>query len=133
MLMQHEDDPKTRVLDEIGDISDIEWTGTQVVVALYKRPEATRGGIILPEASRDEDIYQGKVGLIVATGPDAFNDPSGKWSWPDSIDAGSWVMFRASDGWRVDLLGKGKNKRYECRVLADTSIRAVVPNPEAAW
>ena len=132
MLMVHEEDPKARTLDEVGDISGIKLFSNQVLVAIYKRPSKTKGGIILTDKTRDEDIYQGKVGLILSKGPDAFDDPTGKWSW-DDVGVGSWVLFRPSDSWAIGLIGEGRNEKYDCRILSDTSVRGIVPHPDMVW
>ena len=43
-----------------------------MLCAIYIAPEKTAGGIIRPQSNIDEDIHQGKVGLIVGVGPLAF-------------------------------------------------------------
>ena len=132
MLMVHEEDPKARTLEEVGDISGIKLFSNQVLVAIYKRPNKTKGGIILTEKTLDEDIYQGKVGLIVAQGPDAFDDPTGKWSW-NGVGIGSWVLFRPSDSWSLGLIGEGNTEKREFRILSDVSVRGTVPHPDMVW
>ena len=42
------------------------------IVATYIRPGLTQGGIIIPGMTQEEDRWQGKVGLLLAVGPEAF-------------------------------------------------------------
>lgn len=127
MRMKHDKEPKEEILSEMGDISDVEIFHNQVLVAIYVRPETTKGGIILPGQTRDEDKYQGKVGLVIKKGEDAFNDPTGKWFKGVDIGLHDWVVFRPSDGWQITVHGK------LCRILDDTDIRGRVPAPDAVW
>ena len=62
MIMQHETDPAKAILDEIGDISNVEVFNNQLLVAVYIRPEKTKSGLLLPGQTRDEDKFQSKVG-----------------------------------------------------------------------
>lgn len=125
--MEHDVDPRDKVLEEIGDIADFELFHNQVLVAVYIRPERTKGGIILTDQHRDEDRYQGKVGLILKTGPDAFHDPSGKWFKGVEFNDLDWVVFKPSEGWSITINGR------LCRMLDDTNIRARIQHPDMAW
>jgi co-chaperonin GroES (HSP10) len=125
-LMLHDNDPRKELLDKLGDISDFELFHNKVLVAIYVRPEKTKGGIILADTIRDEDIYQGKVGVIVKAGPSAFQS-DGKWTWPESVSIGSWVVYRVSDGWSLKVNG------INCRILDDVSIQAEVSSPDTIF
>ena len=74
LQMDHGDDPKGKLINEIGDISDIEIFNNQILVGVYIRPEKTKSGLYLSDKYRDEDRFQSKVGLILKMGPSAFND-----------------------------------------------------------
>ena len=41
MRMEHADDPKKAILEEIGSIDDINVFNNQILVAIYMRPEKT--------------------------------------------------------------------------------------------
>jgi co-chaperonin GroES (HSP10) len=125
--MLHEVDPKETLLKELGDISEIELLNTQVLVAVYIRPEKTKGGIIMTSKARDEDRHQSKVGLILKTGPSAFVDEDGKWFSNLNLKAGDWIVFRPSDGWNVTVNG------VLCRMFDDTAIRARIPHPDNVY
>lgn len=125
--MTHDVDPKKTIHDELGDISEIELFHNQVLAAIYIRPEKTKSGLYLSGQTRDEDKWQGKVGLIVKTGPDAFKDDTGKWFNGVDINVGDWIYFRPSDGWQITVHG------VLCRILDDTDIRGRMSAPDQVW
>jgi co-chaperonin GroES (HSP10) len=127
VLMAHETDPRADILGKIGDVSGVEITHNNVLLAIYQRPEKTKGGILLTQQNRGEDLYQGKVGLIVGFGPQAFRDPDGRWEWPKDIGLGDWVFIRASDGWNTAV------NQVDCRMVADTAIRGRIEHPDQVW
>lgn len=127
IAMLHESDPKAAIVKDVGDLSGFELMNTQVLVAVYIRPEKTKGGIIMTTKSRDEDRYQSKVGLILKTGPSAFVDDEGKWFSGLNLRAGDWIMFRPSDGWNVTVNG------VLCRMFDDTAVRARIPHPDCVY
>src|ERR1700728_4754716 len=67
-IKQAQYDPKREILDKLGDLSHVEIAQNEVLLAIYQRPEATSGGIILTPNTRKEDRYQGKVCLVVKIG-----------------------------------------------------------------
>jgi len=127
MEMVHDGDPKTAILEQIGDLSGCSVLNNQVLVVVYLRPEKTKGGVWLPDAVRAEDKYQGKVGLIVKLGPEAYSDDSGRWFNGLQIGLHDWIVFRPSDGWSLEVNG------VLCRMLDDTSTKMTVPNPDIIW
>lgn len=127
MRMEHDVDPAETIRKEMGDISDIEIFHNQVLVAIYIRPEKTKSGLYLSSQTRDEDKYQGKVGLIIKKGADAFVDDTGKWFKGVNLDVGDWIYFRPSDGWAITVHGQ------LCRILDDTDIRGRIPRPDDIW
>jgi co-chaperonin GroES (HSP10) len=127
MLMDHATDPKEEILKAIGDISQIELFNNQILCAVYIRPEKTKGGIILTDGVRAEDRFQGKVGLLVAMGPSAFQDDNGEWFNKATFSMHDWLVFRPSDGWNITING------VLCRILGDTQVKMRVPQPDLAW
>jgi co-chaperonin GroES (HSP10) len=129
--MKHEQDPKKVLLDQIGDLKGIDVHFNQVVVAIYVRPKTTAHGVYLPDQYRDEDKFQGKVGLVVKKGPLAFvptdknDDPHG--FQHINVEVGDWVLFRPSDGWSVSI------NKTDCRILIDTSVKCKVSHPDMIW
>jgi co-chaperonin GroES (HSP10) len=127
IAMLHEKEPKQVLLEQVGDTSSIEVFNMQVLVAVYIRPEKTKGGLFLSDKSRDEDRYQSKVGLILKKGPTAFVDKDGEWFSGLDIKEGDWIVFRPSDGWNITVNGT------LCRMLDDMSVRARIAHPDQVW
>lgn len=126
--MFHEVDPKEKILETVGDHFGFELMNNQVLVAIYMRPEKTKGGVILSDRYRDEDLYQSKVGLLLDMGPSAFvEDGDGQWFGNKQFKKGEWLVFRPSDGWSITVNGA------PCRILQDTQVRGVIDNPDRVW
>lgn len=125
--MTHDIDPAKAILDEMGDLSGIEIFNNQILCAIYIRPEKTKSGIILTNTTRDEDKWQGKVGLVVKKGPDACVDNTGKWFQNYTINVGDWVFFRVSDGWSLTV------NNVLCRLIDDTDIRGRSAAPDDVY
>lgn len=123
--MDHKKDPAEQVRKAVGDISEIEITGVQVLVGTYLRPESTKSGLILTDKMREEDVYQGKVGLVLKVADGAFADGG-----PDTkfngfmVKPGDWVFYRVSDGFAMSLNG------HHCRLIEDVHVRGRVPRPD---
>ena len=120
-----------RVNPHLSTIKGVVQLG-DVVVALWARGEEERtpGGIIVPGATRDENIYQGKCGLVLMMGPQAFEDDPDRDPpivWPVKAEVGDWVVFRVSDGWPF-LIGE-----QHCRLVNERGIRMVVDRPDVVF
>lgn len=126
MIMSHEDDPKNKILEDLGDLSQIELFHNQVLLAVYLRPQKTKSGLYLTDKHVDEDRFQSKVGLLVKAGPQAF-EQDGNWFSGMSFKDHDWLVFRPSDGWSITVNG------VLCRIFDDINIRGRVPHPDAVW
>lgn len=135
VAMLHEVDPREEILQKVGDISGIDVFGSDVLCAIYKRPEKTRSGIILADATRDEDRFQGKVFLVLKLGPTAYLDDEGN-KFRD-IKEGDWIVARASDGWACTLNSSNgvttRDSAIDCRIITDINIRLRVSSPDAIY
>ena len=49
VAMFHEVDPKQAILDQVGDLTGVDIFGSDMLVAIYKRPEKTKSGLILAD------------------------------------------------------------------------------------
>ena len=110
---------KQHILQMIGDISGDEVFGRQVIVAVYIRPNRNQklGVYITTEIEtkkQQEDIFQGKIALIVKLGPSAF---AGEPSYLQAMfgdrpppGVGDWVILRASDGIPTSMKGEGASR-----------------------
>jgi len=120
-------------------VRGIQLLRNRVLVASFIRPEKTSGGIIRPDAVREEDKWQGKAGLILAVGPSAFDFEE----MDDPLDPecqeehnipkiGDWVFFRGSDTWDSGLQvapGVGAH----CRFIFDDAIIGRIADPATIW
>lgn len=117
-------DPRQAILDFVGDLDDIEVIGDRVLVGIYMRPEKTSGGIIRPDANKVEDVWQGKVGLVLKLGPDAFIDPESGERYAQALEPGDWGVFFVGDGKPLEI------NKAPCRMVKDVSFVAKIKNPE---
>lgn len=118
---------KKDIIDEIGDISGIKLIGAQVLVGTFERPGKTAGGVLIPDSAKKEDQYQGKVGLVIALGPKAF-DRDWQKAFGDSVPKiGDWVSFSVYESKMQNVNGK------PCRMMRDDVIRSIVEHPELVY
>ena len=127
MVMDHDVDPKKKLKQEVGDISEIEIFNNQILMAVYIRPEKTKSGIVLPGQTREEDKYQSKVGLVLKKGPAAFIDETENWFKDIEIKEDDWLIFKPSDGWGIVVNG------VMCRMIDDTLVRGRIQHPDSVW
>jgi co-chaperonin GroES (HSP10) len=124
----HEEDPRLPLMRDLGNLDHIKLFNNQILVAIYKRPERTKGGIIRIDSTRKEDEYQGKVGLVLKTGPLAFEDDDRNQFHGQRVEPGDWVGYRVQDGWTLIVNGPGG--AIPCRVLEDVHIRIGLTSPD---
>ena len=128
--MLHERDPREALMSE-SLCGSVDVLHNNILVAIYVRPDKTHGGIALPERIRKEDVYQGKVGIVLKKGPLAFvDDDRNKFAGKD-VNPGDWIAFRAQDGWTLDL--QGVTGPVPCRVLEDVHVKMVLVAPDAIY
>ena len=125
-------DAKKAIMDIVNPaLPKIHVMSNMVLVASYIRPERSAGGIYRPKTNVEEDQWQGKVGLILKTGPQAFvSDDSYEFHPHDIPAVGDWVVYRIGDAWEVLVNGTTK---ISCRMVRDNSIRMKVTDPEVIF
>jgi len=119
-------DPKQAILDTVGDLAGIHLMGDTVLIGTYIRPEKTSGGIYRPANNVQEDVFQGKVGLLVRLGPDAFEDTEDyTFNFGDAgkPKVGDWVVYKVGDAWPLSVRG------LPCRYIRDIGIRMKIDDP----
>jgi co-chaperonin GroES (HSP10) len=129
LAMKHDVDPATEILDRVR-----EWlprialvSPYEVLVGIYQRPTSTKSGIILTDKARDEDIWQGKVGLVLSVGERAFTEDESH-RWPERTPrVGDWVAYRVGDSWPL-LIGE-----QHCRVIEDRHFRLILDHPDMVY
>lgn len=117
-------DPRQDIFNFIGDLSGMEVIGDRVLVAIYMRPETTKGGIIRPDSNKMEDVWQGKVGLVLKWGPDAFRNPENGELYQQRIEPGEWGVFFIGDGKPIEV------SKAPCRMVKDSNFVAKIKNPD---
>lgn len=123
--MIHDAPAANLLMEAVGDLSDIEIFHNKLLVAIYKRPEKTAGGVYLTEKHLDEDRYQSKVGLVLRMGPSAFVNTK-EWVF-ENIRVGEWVVFKPSDGWAISV------NKVDCRILEDIDVKGRIRFPDQVW
>lgn len=108
---------------------DFEVFHSKVLVATYIPPEKTKGGIIRPDRSIGEDRFQGKIGLVIKTGPLAFEDDRVNHFGGVKIKEGDWVMYRPSDGIEFFFMDDNGREGVSCRLVEDANILGRTPDP----
>lgn len=126
LKIQHDKDPGQAILEHVGDLSDMTLFWNQVLVAIYEMPKdaKTKGGLIVPDKTRDESIFQGKAGLVVKLGPQAFVDSEDFKFDGQKVEVGEWVLVRPQEGWLIEMNGS------PMRIFRDTQIIAKIPDPD---
>lgn len=126
MPMAHDKDPKLSILEELGDLSNVELFHNQVLLAVYLRPTKTKSGLYLTDKHVDEDRYQSKVGLLVKKGSRAF-EQDGVWFEGLTFKEHDWLIFRPSEGWSITV------NNVLCRIFDDVNIKGRVDHPDAVY
>lgn len=62
--------------------------GSKVLVQIRTPMKRTRGGIVIPEESRDTELWNTQVSKVIVLGPVAFRDRDNLKEWPE----GEWVQ-----------------------------------------
>lgn len=129
MRMVHDANPAVAILERVGDLSTIDVFANQILLGVYRRPEITASGIHLPDRTRDEDEHQGKVGLVLKVGPQAYVTRADERSFTDleRVEPGQWVVMWVVDGRKIIIRGQ------LCRVVEDYQIRMRVSEPDLVF
>lgn len=118
------DSSRKALIKELGDIKKDEVFHNGVLVALYIRPVRRKSGLLMTDKSRDEDMYQGSIGLVVGLGPAAFKDDNVAQFHGKKLKLHDWVLFVPADGIGIHVNG------VPCRLFQDTRILMRLSNPE---
>ena len=126
------DEIAQEIIDAVGDLSGFEVFGSQVLIGVYCRAAITKAGFRLGAQLQLEDVWQGKVGLILKIGPTALRaghevlapeeqqadgPPARRWVPGDEErfngrlpQLGDWVFSRAQDCEQINYKGLGSKK-----------------------
>jgi co-chaperonin GroES (HSP10) len=128
IAMVHEENPKAAILADCEPhLGGIKVLGARVLVAVYVRPNQTKSGLFLTAKTTDEDRYQGKVGLVLAMGPIAFEDDANHRFGTVKPKAGDWVVLSVGDTFAFEM-GERRMRNVE-----DVDVQLIIENPDAIW
>ena len=97
-------------------------TGYRILVIPYYLSEKTKGGIIIPDATRDRESFATVVAYVVKLGPDAYQD-SDKFPNGAYCSEKNWVLMGRYAGNRFKVYG------LELRIINDDNIIATILDP----
>jgi co-chaperonin GroES (HSP10) len=96
--------------------------GYRLLVIPYYMAAKTKGGVIIPDSTRDRESFATVAAYVVKLGPDAFKDqnkfPTGAW-----CEEKSWVLMGRYAGNRFKVDG------LEVRLINDDNIIATILDP----
>lgn len=104
---------KQKLIKEVGDISEMEIFGDNLLVAVYIGPEKIRG-IHRAKETVAEDPLQANIGLVLKIGV-GIEDA-------DEL-LHKWVQFGYNDGLRLHY------NEVDCRYMPIGRIRSTIPDP----
>lgn len=127
----HNEDPKKVLMRGVGDIPAGMVMFSRILVAVYQPPivEKTGGGVFLSSSIQDNDreeaLWQGRVGLVIAMGPQCYEDDETTKFYGQKVEVGDWVWFRPADGAGCDI------GEVFCRVFdSERFIIGKLPHPD---
>jgi len=115
--------PYAEILKKVGDLSVITVMYNMVLLAAFVQPERTRGGIIRPGTSQEEDIFQGKTGMVLKLGREAFQDDIDTQFHGQKAELGEWVVFKLGDAWKIQI------RDWPCLLVRDSAIKMKTDDP----
>lgn len=108
-------------------LEQLEVFHNQILVGTYLGSGVTKGGIILTDKGKDEDRWQGKVGVVLKIGPLAFVDDARNDFKGQTVKEGDWIVYKVSDGFSLDV------NEVHCRLIEDIHIKARISAPDIIW
>ena len=121
-IKQVEEEKKEKDIPEASKLP--KPTGWRLLVLPHRGQGKTKGGVLLSDQTVEETQVATNVGLVLAIGPDAYNDkerfPNGPWCKKDD-----WVIFARYAGSRLNIEGG------ELRILNDDEILGITDDPES--
>ena len=117
---KNEDDPSkldASLLDRLP-----QPTGYRILVIPYYPKEKTKGGIYIPDATRERESFATVVAYVVKMGPDAYKDED-KFPTGAYCSEKEWVLMGRYAGNRFKVEG------LELRLINDDNIIAKILDP----
>ena len=104
--------------------------GWSVLIVPYSQPRQTRGGIYVPDKTRETEQLATIIGYVVDVGPLAYKDKAKfgeeliPWCKP-----GDYVIFGRCAGAKINMYTGRNDPPLACRILNDDEILATVKEP----
>lgn len=119
------DSDKAIIMDQLGGIlEEVDVFKALVLVAIFQRDKIGKNSRILTaNITKKEDVYQGRVGLVLKTGPAAFVDNKDVQFFGKTVKSGDWAYYVPANGTRMMVNG------VECRLIEDVHIDGKVDDP----
>ena len=97
-------------------------TGWRLLVLPFKMKEKTKGGLVLAETTLEKQQVASQVGLVMAMGPQCYQDkeryPEGPW-----CKEKDWIMFARYAGSRIKIEGGEMRLLNDCLLYTSPSPR----------
>lgn len=134
------DPERQAIFDKLGDLFHVKVAQNEFLMAIYVRSTRTPSGIFMTDKSVKEDVYQGKVGLVVKIGEACkfvrTDSASGR-SYGIPVKLYDWVVVRPADTWAIEINAHpqvlAKEDFVVCRLVYDDMVRMVVDYPGMIW
>jgi co-chaperonin GroES (HSP10) len=109
--------------------------GHRLLIQL-RRPPEKKGSLIIPQDSKDLEMYRSHIGKILEIGPTAYTNEKGEaWAGGAWVKEGDFVRFPAHGGDRFEWPIKGSEANAEGVTLVicnDNSVTATDVDPFVA-
>ncbi len=108
------------------DLEGIDVLYSEVLLATFILPEKTAGGIIRPDENIRQDVFQGKIGLILKMGETAYKYMNDYSQFPyEGVkpQIGDYVMCHASDPRELAING------VSCKLVDASRCKLRVKDP----
>ena len=125
---EYASNPHKAILDFITPYLDsVRLSADKMLVATYRHPAKTEGGLYLTDTALEEDKFQGAAGLVLKIGSAAFKDDASTSFAGFKAEPLEWITFRPVHGSAREIAG------LHCRFLQDIHIDAVIEDPTLVW
>lgn len=111
------------ILEHVG-IPLVRPSGFRLLIKIFgieKKSEARKSSIILPDSMKDKDLWNSRLGLVLAMGPEAY-DPH-RFPYGPYCDVGEYIYFTRHDSSLCRING------HNMAILNDDKCLTVVNDP----
>ena len=94
----------------------------RVLILIYKGPERTRAGLILPKSAQDGSLHEMMIGRVLKVGPGKEHPQNADKVIPVSVKRGDVVAFEKYKGLEFT------KEKISYKLCWDTELLGTVPN-----